>query len=300
MKTYYVDTARTTLNKRRQKTHVVFDGERVFKAWKLTDLKDAGEVFIDTLFPEIYDEVLELLKNNVKIYLLKNTAVLKRLRLENDARKSDENDALMLSKIPRDNYRLLTVDEIELKITVRPLINRYEMLTKWRKMLKQWLDDCDIPEIVEALKENIKVLEKMLYRVSREIIDVVKNSNSMYSYVYREVANFLDVDDSVILAILILETPLYLNIHKLKALYGYTPNKNNGRYNRRLRTLITSLAANIYMNAKKKGIKNEKFKEFIEKMDKRKAIYKIEIEILKIIWKTFIKTSNKSETEPAG
>jgi len=301
MKTYYVDTARTTLNgKRRQKPHMVFDGERVFKAWKLTDLRDVGEVFIDTLFPEIYDEVLELLKNNVKIYLLKNTAVLKRLRLENDARKSDENDALMLSKIPRDNYRLLTVDEIELKTTVRPLINRYEMLTKWRKILRQWLNDCDIPEIVEALRENIKVLKKMLREVSREIIDVVKNSNSMYSYVYKEVANFLDVNDSVILAILILETPLYLNIHKLKALYGYTPNKNNGRYNHRLRTLISSLAANIYITAKRKSIKNEKFKEFIETMPMNKAIYKIEIEILKTIWKTFTRINNKPETEPAG
>ena len=117
---------------------------------------------------------------------------------------------------------------------------------------------------------------------------------------YREVANFLDVDDSVILAILILETPLYLNIHKLKALYGYTPNKNNGRYNHRLRTLISSLAANIYITAKRKSIKNEKFKEFIEKMDKRKAIYKIEIEILKSIWRTFTRINNKPETEPAG
>ncbi len=301
MKTYYVDTARTTLNgKRRQKPHMVFDGERIFKVKKLTDLKDAEEIFIDTLFPENYEEALELLKNNVKIYLLRDLSIIKKLRLENNVKKNDENDALMLSKIPKDNYRLLTIDEIELKAQTRPLIARYERFVKWRRVIKQWLGYSDILLVSEIFNQCIKLLDRLKEKTSREIIDVVKNSNSMYSCIYREVANFLDVNDSVILAILILETPLYLDIYKLKALYGYTPNKNNGRYNHRLRTLISSLAANIYITAKRKGIKNEKFKEFIEKMDKRKAIYKIEIEILKTIWRTFTRINNKPETEPAG
>jgi hypothetical protein len=30
-------------------------------------LEDASEIFVDTLFPELYDDVLELLKKNVKV-----------------------------------------------------------------------------------------------------------------------------------------------------------------------------------------------------------------------------------------
>jgi len=61
---YYVDTAIPSDRKKRKKhkTHVVFDGDRTFKVNRLTELEDAGEVFIDTLFPEIYDEVVELLR----------------------------------------------------------------------------------------------------------------------------------------------------------------------------------------------------------------------------------------------
>jgi len=79
----YVDTSRTAINgKRKKKPHVVFEGKRVFQVNKLTKLENVDEVFIDTLFPEICEEVLELLKRGVKVYLLKDTRVLKKLRLK--------------------------------------------------------------------------------------------------------------------------------------------------------------------------------------------------------------------------
>ena len=40
----------------------VFDGGRVFRVGRLSELEDASEVFIDALFPEPYEEVLELLR----------------------------------------------------------------------------------------------------------------------------------------------------------------------------------------------------------------------------------------------
>ncbi len=297
MKTYYVDTARTTLNKRRQKTHVVFDSERIFKVEKLTDLKDAGEVFIDTLFPENYDEALELLKNNVKIYLLKDAVILKRLRLENGVKKSDENDAVMLSKIPRDNYRLLTIDEIELKITMRPLINRYEMLTKRRKILKQWLDDCDIPEVAEALRENIKLLEKMSKEVSREIIDKVSNDR-----LYIEACRLLGLQDSVEVAILTIELPLHYPSKTLKKIVGLTPNKNNGRYNHCLREHLSRLAFNIYLNIKRwkdRWMVPEEFSKIVEELPPRKAVYKLQSRILKTFRKAYFTVIEADDT-PAG
>ena len=51
-KTVYIDTSRTATNsKRKRKSHIVFDGERVFEIDKLTKLKEVNEVFIYTLFP---------------------------------------------------------------------------------------------------------------------------------------------------------------------------------------------------------------------------------------------------------
>ena len=101
-KAVYVDTSRTAINgKRKRKPHYIYDGERVFGVNKLTKLKDVDKVYIDTLFPEIYEEILELLKRDIEVYLLKNTSILKKLRRENNLEKSDEIDALTLSKVPK-------------------------------------------------------------------------------------------------------------------------------------------------------------------------------------------------------
>jgi len=56
---YYVDV---TIPSDRKKIHAVFDGGRVFSVGRLSELEDASEVFIDALFPEPYEEVLELLR----------------------------------------------------------------------------------------------------------------------------------------------------------------------------------------------------------------------------------------------
>jgi hypothetical protein len=45
---------------------VVFDGSRVFRVRRLMELKDASEVYIDAIFPQIYEELLELTEKGVK------------------------------------------------------------------------------------------------------------------------------------------------------------------------------------------------------------------------------------------
>jgi hypothetical protein len=57
---YFVDTAIPADRKRRRrdKAHVVFDGSRVFRVRRLTELKDASEVYIDAIFPQIYEELI--------------------------------------------------------------------------------------------------------------------------------------------------------------------------------------------------------------------------------------------------
>jgi hypothetical protein len=47
------------------------------------------------------------------VYLLRDTEVFKRLRLQNNLKKSDENDALMFSKVAKEYFRALTIHEME-------------------------------------------------------------------------------------------------------------------------------------------------------------------------------------------
>jgi len=67
---------------------------------------------------------------------VRDTRILRKLRLENNMKKSDENDAVILSKISRDGSRLLTIQEVEKKDKPWPLINKYELLSKRIKTLK--------------------------------------------------------------------------------------------------------------------------------------------------------------------
>jgi hypothetical protein len=88
------------------------------------------------VFPQLYNEVLELLKKDIRVYLLKDTLKLKKLRMENGVEKTDENDAMLLSYIPRNYFRLLTVEEMERRIELDILINKYERLTRRIKLFE--------------------------------------------------------------------------------------------------------------------------------------------------------------------
>jgi hypothetical protein len=294
---YYVDVSRTAVNgKRRQKLHYAFDGQKILKIRKLTRLKDASEIFIDSLFPEIYNEILELLRKDTKIYLLKDTGVLKKLRKENNLRKSDENDALMISKIPREYFRELTVREVELNVAVRPLVNRYEWIVEKRKILKQWKNR----GYDYGFGESIKAMEADRLKISREIIGMI--NRSIYRDVYRRVCSELQVKDSVEVAILVLELPLTSGMDKLKSYLGFTPTKNDGRYNHRLRRHLESIASNIYLNSykRKTNIPEELLETIRSAQSKSIALQKLQLKILKTLRKTWVEVNKEVDEKPAG
>jgi len=84
-KRYYVDVA--IPNSRRKKKHAVYDGEKVFKIDDLRKLPDAEEVYLDGLFPRIFDEVKGLLERGVKVYVLTRADVLRMARESNGLKK---------------------------------------------------------------------------------------------------------------------------------------------------------------------------------------------------------------------
>jgi hypothetical protein len=293
---YYIDVSRTAINgKQRQKLHCVYDGRKIIKVRRLTKLRNADEIYIDSLFPENYNEILELLKKSTKVYLLKDTKVLKRLRLQNNLRKSDENDALILSIIPREYFRELTAGEVELKIAVRPLVNRYEWIVEKRKILKQWKNR----GYDYGFGESIRAMEADRLKISREIIGMI--NRSIYRDVYRRVCSELQVKDSVEIAILLLELPLTSGMDKLKSYLGFTPTKNDGRYNHRLRRHLESTASNIYITSCKRTNIPEELLETIQNARcKGIALQKLQLKILKILRRAWAEVSKEANDKPAG
>ena len=214
---YYVDVAVPADKKRRgrEKIHAVFDGERVFRVKKLTELDDAGEIYIDAMFPELYDEILESLRRGVKVYLLKNTTKLKKLRIENNLKKSDENDVMILTRIPKEAFKLLTIEELELKMRMRPLIKEYEKITCWRRKLMTLIKN----GFDYNFKESVRLMDAARMRISEKIISQI-TTLPIYGEVYKRSCEILNVKNSAELAILVIELPLHLPLVRLKRNVG--------------------------------------------------------------------------------
>jgi len=291
---YYVDVAIPSDRKkwRRRKTHAVFDGSKVFRVGKLTELEDASEIYIDTLFSELYDEILELLRRGVRVYLLKNTTKLKKLRIENNLRKSDETDAVLLARIPKEIFRPLTVEELEIKARIRPLIRKYERIVRWKKTLKMLVKD----GFDYNFRESIRLMEADGKRISEKIVRQV-TSFPIYGEVYRKACEILGVKRSVELAILVVELPLHLPLVRLKGLLGLIPNRNGGKYYHRLRRHIAAFAASLYLCATRKDTNiSDDIIEVVNNLPERQAIPRLELMTLKALRTAYLVTVKS----PAG
>jgi hypothetical protein len=78
-------------------------------------------------------------------------------------------------------------------------------------------------------------------------------------------------------------------------LLGFTPNKNEGRYNHRLKKHVAALATNLYINAKRHAGFSDTATVIADRLPKEKAVYKIQLMILKSLRKAYLLTVN-----PAG
>jgi len=301
----YVDTARGG------KPNMVFDGEKAFAVSSLTEIR-AEEVYIDVLHQEIYREVLEVLKRGVKVYLLRDAGLIKKFREEKKMEKSDENDAIILSQIPPEYFRPLTVEEIERKIRMNYLVNYYGNVAKLKKMLSQWvasskiwmisLEDAagyiswtGVLEKVNLLREPlnnfIKVLEDYIKELSKVVVEEAERIA-----VYREVLRKIGLSFSISLALQMLriqavKDPQKVSVASLTGLYGYRPAKNNGKYDHRLRELNDNLALQLYCLARNGSLKetpsNKKIFEMALGMDRYRAVYRIGQEVVRIIGETY-------------
>jgi len=284
---YYVDVAIPADKKKsgRNKDHAVFDGDRVFSVGRLIELEDASEIYVDALFPELYGEVLELLRRGIKVYLLKDVTKLKKLRMENNMKKSDENDAMLLAPIPKEMFRPLTVEELEIKMRIGPLIRRYRQIVRWKKTMKRLIKR----GLDYNFEESVRLMEADRMRISREIIRHV-TSLPLYGEVYRKACEILGVKWSTELAILTLELPLHLPLVRLKGLLGLIPGGNGGRYDHRLRSCITSFAMALYMNVKRRASFSDKVAEVVDRLPRRMALCRLQLMTLKALRMAYLMT----------
>ncbi|MCL7390929.1 MAG: hypothetical protein LZ171_02695, partial [Thaumarchaeota archaeon] len=175
---------------------------------------------------------------------------------------------------------------LEFKMKMKPLINKYEKIVRWRATLKKLLSE----GFDYGFRESIRLMQNDANHISREIIREVAHNN-----IYREACKLLGVRDSVEVAILTVELPLHLHMRRLKGLLGFTPNKNEGRYNHRLRKHVAALAVNLYINAKKNASISDTVIEIANHLPKERALYKIQLTILKALRMAYLLTTN-----PAG
>ncbi|MCF3653803.1 MAG: hypothetical protein L2C94_006560 [Aigarchaeota archaeon] len=219
------------------------------------------------------------------MYLLKDITKLKKLRIESNLRKSDENDAGLLACIPREAFRQLTAEELEIKARIEPLIRHYEKIVRWRMTLKKLIKD----GFDYNLKETIRFMKIDEKRISEEIIRQVANL-FIYGKVYRKTCEILGVKGSTRLAILTLEPPLHLPLVRLKGLLGLIPGQNEERYYHKLRKSLAQCATNLYINTKRGVSVSNEVAEVVNLLPERQAIYRLQLIILKALWIAYLMT----------
>ncbi|MCL7389621.1 MAG: hypothetical protein LZ173_06790, partial [Thaumarchaeota archaeon] len=206
-------------------------------------------------------------------------------------RKSDEVDALMLSKVSREYFRTLTIQEMEKKVKVQPLINEYELLSRRVKILKQWVKN----DGYDWLRDDIRLMEEDKKKIAEKIIEIFSDD-----VIYREACRMLGISESVDLAILLNGLRLETSSAAIRGYLGLTNNRN-GKYNRNIRRHLAQLANVVYVDVKR-GIVEPSYKELtdiIAREPKNKALFKLQTKILNIL-KNIWRAVNEVSDEPAG
>ncbi|MEM3921637.1 MAG: hypothetical protein QXG25_01980 [Nitrososphaerota archaeon] len=267
----YVDTADSSGKKSRKK-HVCYDPQArmFFKLNRLTELHCYDEVYVDSLFQRLHEEVLELLRRGVKVFRLKEVRLIKRLRESNGIEKSDESDAYILSLIPDEFYRELSAEELQLK----RLVSEYLAVDRLIVKLKSCGDRLKLD-----LRESIKALEMRKEEIAERICDAVEGNEF-----YRRVLEYLGYRRSPLIAMLLAMIDFSRGTHKILDYLGLHAKAEE--HNHTARTILSKIAANIYMwalNPRMRDSVPEKYIRIAQRHPRGKAMLKIQTEVIRDI-----------------
>jgi len=199
----FVDT-KWDPKKNKNSKHVCYDPDKdvFFEVDSLAELKEYDEIYLDSsIFPNMWKQLRELVSNGKSVYYFtrpwKWREIRERFREDLKTRtgkvsKTDEGDAFLLWKVYelsliKNNthryFRLLTIVDVEL----RPLLMKEELLYKnLQRVQRSSMIGVDVGS-------NVKILEKMVEDVRREIID--KATRLILGFIDIAKSLGLDVDD---------------------------------------------------------------------------------------------------------
>jgi hypothetical protein len=197
---------------------------------------------------------------------------MKRLRVENNVEKSDENDAMIPAKMPKACFKELTIRDV----TLLRLIDGYEKSARWRRVIRQWMESYPL----NSFEKCVRKLRSMHDFYGRKIIEEVMRDED-YAAIYRMVCEELGLKDSVEVAILVAMLPLNWKLRRVKGLLGLTLHKSKN-YHHKLREHLSKLAATIYINNGRHGVGARLF-ESINRVPRDKALYTLQLRMAKIL-----------------
>jgi len=171
------------------KPHACYDPltDRFFEEDKLADLKDYGEIYLDSLlFPGIWSELRKLTADRRSVYYftrpwrwreLRNRFGddLKRRLKAKDMRKTDFGDAYLLWKVYEVSvakvnlekwFRMITPIDVEL----RPLLTMERVYERWlRKACQYEALGVDMGADINLFRDKLEGLRRVIVAKAREI-----------------------------------------------------------------------------------------------------------------------------------
>lgn len=231
---YYVDVH---VNMERRH-HVVYDGQgcRMVKSLAEIPVEKDDEVYIDVLHARICDDALKLLQREVRVFILRKTDILSKLRAANNIEKTHENDAMVLSTLDESFYRELGVDEVRL----RKLIIEYNKYSRILRAMRKWEGES------KAFNEARRLIEREKHKLAREIIAVAEAAIPQYKMVCEALKlSRRSLYGKVALADMLLNIDFSRGLRKILSYLGRHQN-NRKYYNKRMRMVLESLSIAYY------------------------------------------------------
>lgn len=279
----FVDVA--IVYSKRKKKHCCYDPQtnKIFRVDSLAKLYNYYEVYIDIIPTIIYNEVLGLLEKGSRVYVLRDTRLIKKMRMENNLRKSDENDVYILSLIPKKYFRELTARDVEVKTLVHAYLefDRDVIRLKQKARIRSGVIDYSFYEDIA------KEVERKKNEVRKKILKLMERDRF-----YREVVNYFGYKESLMIAMLIIIIDFSRRIHRILDYLGLHEKAGNS-YNHRIRSILAKLGNTVYLNARKGIPLPEKYLRIVNSYPAKKARVRIETEIIKDMRKILLKLNNQ-------
>lgn len=255
-----------------KKPPTVYDGQKAFQLKRMQRLRKAKAVYMDVLPTNRYDQVLRLVKAGVEFYMLKQTRLIEAYRKNNGIEKSDINDAIILSMIPKEMFRIIIYEKLRMK----QALQQYYIVADEIKVLKQ--KSKTLPEQQQStVRDAVNTLQRALRTLNRRVLEETGRILPEYQLVSEELGIH-----GVSLAAVLTYIDFSFGLGKIKSYVGLHDSARKSRsFSRHARRAIQGVALHA-------PEQSEQYRKLLERYQKyyasnRKARLRLAMAILKDI-----------------